>query len=184
MIGWIILIVAALLLVAGAAWMLTLARQPILPRGKRRCTVAVAGYKVHLVVSNNAEFVADLEVFAKACAGALWSVAMHVSRGNAAKLSEVVVLVAPAYEGGPAPTAAAYATRAHAKVGPGLPMIVVRPSVVLEVFAKGEPIIHEAIHLLSVHTDYSHAASAMWHGAGGDTSLQAKARAGFLLWRS
>lgn len=165
------------------------------PEGKRH-KAKWGKYRVNLVMhpaaawARNPDTVANLET---ACTNALKAlVSAHgtlVTRGVDVAGSvaptdeffgEFTVWVIPEAMVGVA--RAAYITRFD-----GIPTCVVSDKYVSSIIGTGEPVIHEACHVVLhdyVKSTDDHAASSIWEAEGGNKSLQAAARSVYLELRS
>jgi len=194
---WIIFLAPVALLIFAALWLLWLGRRPTFPKGTR-LTESRGRFEVHTVsqYTDNHPNV-SLKELAHVCALAVWATGTAWTRkinGEAwEEIKEVCVyFVDDAYfEAQPwtqIQTAAAFLVNTGASVGAGLPMAVIRASLVNEVLKTGEPVIHEMCHGLLRHytkpdRDREHTDPAVWTAPGGKEAAQSVARVMFKEYR-
>lgn len=149
---WLILIVPCLMLVFAGVWFAWLGRKPIFPKG-RTVTERRGGYVVHFIDQTGLEKL-NVATFAQNCSIAVWATGKVARRMemDSDKVKEVVVLLKDPYaydRAQPIPSAA-YLTSTGASVGAGLPMAVIKGTedYIAGVRRRGEPVIHEMVHLI------------------------------------
>lgn len=190
--GWLLLIVVGLsLFVVMPIWLFWIGRRPKIPDGVRYES-RWGGYGVTCVfqTEDGENVESSRKRIAKCCARALWATSQAWSRAGRAldsDMEQIVVLIRPPalFESSPFPSirkAAAFAVYTGAGVGAGWPMVVVRaePRILAQIMSRGEPVIHECIHLYLGETsepdkDRNHDAPGAW-GEGG---IQGRAQSFF-----
>lgn len=182
--GWAILIIAVVGLLAAAIWLLWLGRRPNIPSGFRK-SVKRGKYNVITVIQYKDH--GPLDKISVACALAVWATGRAwsaVKKSPDSEIEHVCVYFTDddLFEGHKFKSlkkAAAFLVHTGASVGNGIPMAVIRSSIVPEVLETSEPVIHEMLHALlgessEADKDRDHSDPVVWAANGGGVQLMAR----------
>ena len=182
--GWAILIVVVMALAASATWLLWRGREPHIPNGFSH-TASRGRYKITTVIQYRDH--GDLEKISHACALAVWAAGRAwaaVKKSPDDEIEHVCVYFTDddlfeQHRFRELRKAVAFLVYTGANVGAGIPMAVIRASIVPEVLATGEPVIHEMLHALLGQSsepdkDRDHSDAAVWAANGGGVQLMAR----------
>jgi hypothetical protein len=195
----VIIILTAAAAVGMLVWALVWGRKPRIPDG-HRYEAKHAGNKAILVVDKDVESIknTDGKVNGWLVDGAIYkasslvekaAVAMQATelafkeKGIAkADVDEVIIYFqtdknfetgGPSWWAAWSKGAAAYSTTAGAAIGPGLPMAVIRSKHMKALEERGQPVIHELVHILNKEAghgyQHAHDDADLWAGHGADT---------------
>lgn len=190
---WIVFLTPIVLLVSAALWILVFGRRPRYPEGNR-ITRRRGRYTVQIVCSDRSINEDTMNELGNSCAIAVWSTGTKwkeiLGVEALTEISEVCIYFADDayFESQPFKStqkSAAFLVNTGAHIGVGIPMAVVRQSLIGEVVKTGEPIIHEMLHACSrefttPESNRAHSDKRIWIAAGGESPVQFRARK--LFW--